>query len=243
VKARIQKIIALAGIASRRAAEKLMLEGRVSVNGLPITEMGTMADPEQDDIRVDGRLISVTGAKVYLMLNKPRGYVTTLDDPQNRPIVTNLLPGIQERVFPVGRLDYDSEGLLLLTNDGAFAQRLQHPRYQVARTYRVKAEGHLSNREMRILSGGIPLDDGWFKPLKAELEKKNTKSCWVSLTLAEGRNRIIRRAFSALGHPVVRLIRVSLSDLVLGDLKPGDYRHLTRKEVFRLTTASTPSDY
>jgi 23S rRNA pseudouridine2605 synthase len=243
MKARIQKIIAQAGIASRRAAEKMILEGRVTINGLQITEMGAMADPEQDDIRVDGRLISVTTTKIYLLLNKPRGYVTTLDDPQERPIVTSLLPGIQERVFPVGRLDYDSEGLLLLTNDGAFAQRLQHPRYQVRKTYQVKVEGHLTNREMRALSEGVSLDDGLFKPITAALEKKSAKSCWIALTLAEGRNRVIRRAFAALGHPVVRLIRVSLSDLELGDLKPGAYRHLTRKEVFRLTVASKPSDY
>jgi len=243
MKARIQKIIAQAGVASRRAAEKMILEGRVQINGLRIAEMGVIADPDKDDIRVDGRLISVAESKIYLLLNKPRGYVTTLDDPQNRPIVTDLLYGIQERVFPVGRLDYDSEGLLLLTNDGAFAQRLQHPRYQVTRTYRVKVEGHLSNREMRALSEGVSLEDGHFKPLKAALEKKSAKSCWVAMTLAEGRNRVIRRAFAALGHPVVRLIRVSFSDLALDDLKPGDYRHLTRKEVSRLTIASKPADY
>lgn len=243
MKVRIQKIIAQAGIASRRAAEKMILEGRVTINGVRIDEMGAMADPEQDDIRVDNRLISVATGNIYLLLNKPRGYVTTLDDPQNRPIITDLLPGIRERVFPVGRLDYDSEGLLLLTNDGAFAQRLQHPRYQVTRTYRVKVEGHLSNREMRALSEGLSLEDGFFKPLKAALEKKSVKSCWIALTLAEGRNRVIRRVFAALGHPVLRLIRVSLSDLALGDLKPGAYRHLTRKEVFRLTIASKPVDY
>jgi 23S rRNA pseudouridine2605 synthase len=243
MKARIQKIIAQAGIASRRAAEKMILEGRVTINGLQVVEMGVTADPEHDDIRVDGRLISIATTKIYLLLNKPRGYVTTLDDPQDRPIVTDLLPGIQERVFPVGRLDYDSEGLLLLTNDGAFAQRLQHPRYQTRKTYRVKAEGHLTNRELRMLSEGVSLDDGLFKPITAVLEKKSAKSCWIVLTLTEGRNRVIRRALAALGHPVIRLIRVSLSDLTLDDLKPGAYRHLTRKEVFRLTNAPKLSDY
>ncbi|MCU0582108.1 MAG: rRNA pseudouridine synthase, partial [Syntrophales bacterium] len=205
MKTRIQKIIAQAGIASRRTAEKMILEGRVSINGMRIVAMGTMADPEQDDIRVDGRLISVETNKIYLILNKPRGYVTTLDDPQNRPIVTDLLSEVHERIFPVGRLDYDSEGLLLLTNDGAFAQRLQHPRYQIMRTYRIKVEGHLSNREIRALSEGVPLDDGLFKPFEVTLEKKSVKTCWVVLTLAEGRNRVIRRAFAALNHPVVRL--------------------------------------
>lgn len=243
MKERIQKIIARAGIASRRAAEKMILEGRVAVNGAQITEMGAMADAERDDIRVDGHLIAVATVKIYLLLNKPRGYVTTLDDPQRRPIVTHLLTGIQERVFPVGRLDYDSEGLLLLTNDGEFAQRLQHPRYQTTKTYRVKVEGHLSGRTMRALSEGIVLEDGLFKPLAAVLERKSPKSCWIVLTLAEGRNRIIRRAFASIGHPVLRLIRVALSDILLGDLKPGDYRHLTGKEVSRLILASKQVEF
>ena len=243
MKERIQKIIAQAGIASRRAAEKMVLDGRVTVNGTRIVEPGTKADPEQDDIRVDGCLISIAYSKIYLLLNKPRGYVTTLDDPEQRPIVTHLLSGIQERVFPVGRLDYDSEGLLLMTNDGEFAQRLQHPRYQVTKTYRVKVEGHLSNRDMRTLSEGISLEDGLFRPLKAALESKSAKSCWITLTLAEGRNRVIRRAFEVLGHPVVRLIRVALSDIALDDLKPGAYRFLTRKEVSRLMIASKQVDF
>jgi 23S rRNA pseudouridine2605 synthase len=227
MKERIQKIIARAGIASRRAAEKMVLEGRVSINGSQVTEMGVMADPERDDIRVDGRLISVAISKTYLLLNKPRGYVTTLDDPQGRPIVMHLLAGIEERV-------YDSEGLLLLTNDGEFAQRLQHPRYQTTKTYRVKVEGHLSSRDMRALSEGVVLEDGIFKPLTAAMERKSPKSCWIDLTLAEGRNRVIRRAFAAIGHPVLRLIRVAISDITLGELKPGAYRHLTGKEVSRL---------
>jgi len=237
MKERIQKIMAQAGIASRRAAEKMILEGRVTINDVRIAELGAKADPGQDDIRVDGRLINVAIDKIYLLLNKPRGYVTTLNDPENRPTVAHLLTGIQERVFPVGRLDYDSEGLLLLTNDGEFAQRLQHPRYQVTKTYRVKVEGHLSNREIRALSEGVSLEDGFFKPLHAALERKNAKSCWVTLTLAEGRNRVIRRAFAVIGFPVIRLIRVALSDILLGDLKPGAYRHLTRKEVYRLAVA------
>jgi 23S rRNA pseudouridine2605 synthase len=243
LKERIQKIIAQAGIASRRAAEKMVLDGRVTVGGMRIAELGAKADPERDDIRVDGSLISITTSKVYLLLNKPRGYVTTLDDPEHRPIVTHLLHGIQERVFPVGRLDYDSEGLLLMTNDGEFAQRLQHPRYQVTKTYRVKVEGHLSNRDMRTLSEGVSLEDGLFKPLQALLERKSAKSCWVTLTLAEGRNRVIRRAFAVLGHPVVRLIRVALSDIALDDLKPGAYRHLTRKEISRLLIVSKRADF
>jgi 23S rRNA pseudouridine2605 synthase len=221
----------------------MMRDGRVTVNGMRIAEPGAKADPEQDDIRVDGRLISVEGSKIYLLLNKPRGYVTTLDDPEQRPIVTHLLSGIQERLFPVGRLDYDSEGLLLMTNDGEFAQRLQHPRYQVTKTYRVKAEGHLSNRDIRTLSEGVSLEDGFFKPLHAVLESRSAKNCWVTLILAEGRNRVIRRAFTVLGHPVVRLIRVALADIALDDLKPGAYRYLTKKEVSRLLNVSKRTNF
>jgi 23S rRNA pseudouridine2605 synthase len=231
MKERLQKIMARAGVASRRAAERMILDGRVSVNKKVVSLLGTSADPEADEIRVDGRLIAVEAAKIYLMLNKPRGYVTTLDDPRKRPIVTDLLSDVVERVFPVGRLDYDSEGLLLFTNDGDFALRLQHPRFRVAKTYRVKIEGHLPKGEMQTLCNGIPMEDGLFRPVAVAMERKSRKSCWLTVTITEGRNRLIRRAFEALGHPVVRLIRVAVSNLSLGDLNPGSYRHLTRNEV------------
>ncbi len=238
MKERLQKIIAQAGIASRRAAEKMILDGRVSINGAVVSVLGTKADLEKDEIRVEGRLISTETTKVYLMLNKPRGYVTTLDDPQQRPIVTDLLSGVQEKVFPVGRLDYDSEGLLLFTNDGDFALRLQHPRFQVSKTYRVKIEGYLSNQEMRLLSEGITMEDGLFRPVYIAVERKTGKSCWLRVTLMEGRNRVIRRAFDSLGHSVVRLIRVAVADLSLDDLKPGTYRYLKKREVMRLMSTS-----
>lgn len=238
MKERLQKIIAQAGIASRRAAEKMILDGRVSINGTVVSVLGTKADLEKDEIRVEGRLISTETTKVYLMLNKPRGYVTTLDDPQQRPIVTDLLSGVQEKVFPVGRLDYDSEGLLLFTNDGDFALRLQHPRFQVSKTYRVKIEGYLSNQEMRLLSEGITMEDGLFRPVYITVERKSGKSCWLRVTLMEGRNRVIRRAFDCLGHSVVRLIRVAVADLSLDDLKPGTYRYLKKREVMRLMSTS-----
>ena len=237
MKERLQKIIARAGIASRRAAEQMILDSRISINGAVVSHLGTRADLEKDDIRVDGRLISAEAAKVYLMLNKPRGYVTTLDDPQQRPIVTDLLSDVRERVFPVGRLDYDSEGLLLFTNDGDFALRLQHPRFQVSKTYRVKIEGRLTNREMRLLSEGISMEDGLFRPALIASERKSSKSSWLKVTLREGRNRIVRRAFEILGHSVVRLIRVSVADLSLDDLKPGTYRYLTKKEVMKLMSS------
>jgi 23S rRNA pseudouridine2605 synthase len=238
MKTRLQKIIAGAGLASRRDAEKIILSGRVTINGIRTVEMGVQADPERDEIRLDGCLVGTAAQKVYILLNKPRGYITTLADPQQRPVVTDLLSGLQERVFPIGRLDYDSEGLLLLTNDGQFANRVQHPRYRVAKTYRVKVEGHLTIREMRALSDGVMLEDGMFKPLQAVYERKNTKSCWIVMTVSEGRNRIIRRALAALGHPVTRLIRIAMADVPMGDLRPGEYRHLTKKELSRLWTAS-----
>jgi pseudouridine synthase len=231
---RLQKIIARAGFASRRAAEKMIKEGRVRVNNAVIRQLGTKADVEKDEVRVDGNLISSEVAKIYLMLHKPRGYVTTLHDPQGRPIITDLLSDVSERVFPVGRLDYDSEGLLLMTNDGVFAQRLLHPRFGISKTYKVKIRGDLTGNEIMAIEKGIELDDGKFKPEAFRVEKTNRKSCWISLTIAEGRSRMIRRGFASLGHPVVRLIRVAISGVYLGDLKAGTYRSLTRREVQKL---------
>jgi len=231
---RLQKIIARSGLASRRAAEKMIKEGRVSVNKVLVRQLGTKADVEKDDVRVDGNLISSEVAKIYLMLHKPRGYVTTLHDPEGRPIITDLLSDVSERVFPVGRLDYDSEGLLLMTNDGVFAQRLLHPRFGIPKTYKAKIRGDLTSSEIRDLEKGIKLEDGKFRPEAFRIEKTNRKSCWVSLTITEGRSRMIRRGFASLGHPVVRLIRVAISDVYLGDLKAGAYRSLTKRDVQKL---------
>jgi len=233
---RLQKIIAGAGIASRRTAEKLISEGRVSVNRSVVTQLGAKADAQKDEIRVDGNLISTEISKIYLMLNKPRGYITSLKDPQGRPIVTDLLHDISGRVFPVGRLDYDSEGLLLMTNDGSLAQKLQHPGFAIPKTYVVKVKGNLIRREVHAIKKGIELNDGKFVPSDIELEKINRKSCWLKLTVFEGRNRIIRRVFESIDHPVIRLIRVAISDIHLDDLESGEYRHLQKREVERLLT-------
>jgi 23S rRNA pseudouridine2605 synthase len=235
---RLQKIISRAGIASRRAAEEMIREGRVSVNRCVITNVGAKADPQRDEIRIDGRLISLEAERLYLMLNKPRGYVTTLHDPQGRPIVTELLKGVKERVYPVGRLDYDSEGLLLMTNDGSFAHRLQHPRYGMTKTYRVKVEGRLSPAEMKVLKGGVPLPDGRFTPLQVNLEKINEKSVWIRLVTHDGRNRVIRRAFGALGHQVERLVRIAVGAVGLGDLGQGRWRPLTQRELDLLNSGA-----
>lgn len=231
---RLQKILSRAGVSSRRAAEKMIAEGRISVNRTIVVEPGTKADPGKDEIRLDGRLISLETERIYLMLHKPKGYVTTLSDPQGRPIVTDLLNGVAARVYPVGRLDYDSEGLLILTNDGEFAQRLQHPRYGIPKTYRVKVEGHLLKGELKALENGIDLPDGRFAPAEIELKKTNPRSTWLTLTLTDGRNRVIRRAFDSLGHPVARLVRVAVADITLASLHEGAWRLLTSREVERL---------
>jgi 23S rRNA pseudouridine2605 synthase len=240
---RLQKIIASAGIASRRHAEKLIIDGRVTVNHVVVKQLGVKADPEGDEIRVDGKLILPVLSKIYLVLNKPRGYVTTLHDPEGRPIVTDLLGEVSDRVFPVGRLDYESEGLLILTNDGDFSQRLQHPRFNVPKTYQVKIEGSLTDHEFQSLLKGIQLDDGIFKPNHVQIMKKGTKTTWLTLIISGGRNRVIRRGFEALNHSVLRLIRVGISDLGLGNLKTGAYRYLMKEEVKGVLSFSKTMDF
>jgi 23S rRNA pseudouridine2605 synthase len=228
---RLQKIIAASGICSRRAAEELILAGKVRVNDKLVRQLGTKADPDRDEIRVEGKLISTEVERLYLMLNKPAGYVTTLKDPEGRPVVTDLLYAISKRVYPVGRLDYDSEGLLIMTNDGAFAERVQHPRYAIPRTYRIKVRGRLTRKDIQSLLNGIDLEDGPFTVKEIREEKYNEKSQWLVVSIDEGRNRIIRRAMEALGHPVARLIRIALGNLELGSLNAGEYRHLRKREI------------
>ena len=239
MKERLQKIIATAGVASRRHAETLITEGRVSVNNIVINKLGEKADAEKDVIRIDGKVISTEKTKYYIALNKPAGFVTTLHDPQNRPTIVDLLRDVSERVYPVGRLDYDSRGLLLLTNDGDFAQKIQHPRFQKPKVYKVKIQGRLSKEQLTQLSRGVKLDDGLFKPENLKVEKYNDKSTWLRLTLREGRNRIIRRGFEAIGYRVASLMRESIGNLQLGTLKEGDWRHLTKKEINQLLDNQT----
>lgn len=237
MKERLQKIIAHAGIASRRAAESLIQQGRVTVNGEITTKLGTVADPVLDEIRVDGALVTKEETIVYIMLHKPAGYVTTMDDPQGRPTVKDLLASVAQRVYPIGRLDYDSEGLLLFTNDGALAQQLMHPRYMIPKTYRVKIKGGIPEKDLRALAKGIALDDGPFKPEGLRVEKVNQKSTWLVLTIYEGRNRVIRRAFEKMGCLVARLIRVRFGKLELADMLPGEYRYLRKRELNILGSA------
>lgn len=234
MKERLQKLISSAGIASRRLAEKMITEGRVSVNGTVVTKLGEKADPQKDTIRVDGKVISTEKIKYYIALNKPAGFITTLHDPQGRPTIVDLIKDVEERVYPVGRLDYDSRGLLFLTNDGNFALRVQHPRFMKSKTYRVKIQGHLSKENLDQLKKGVRLEDGLFKPENLKIEKMNAKSCWLRLTLREGRNRIIRRGLEAVGYRVALLTRESIGDISVSGIKEGTWRHLTDKEIKRL---------
>jgi pseudouridine synthase len=199
-----------------------------------VTELGIKADAQKDIIRIDGTTISVEKTMLYIALNKPAGYITTLDDPQKRSTVVDLLRDVPERVYPVGRLDYDSSGLLLLTNDGDFAQKMQHPRFQTPKVYRVKIQGRLNKEELKQLSRGVKLPDGIFKPENMQIEKFNDKSCWIRLTLREGKNRIIRRGFENASHRVARLVREAIGSLTLEGLKEGAWRHLTNKEINQL---------
>ncbi|HOC17492.1 MAG TPA: pseudouridine synthase [Vicinamibacterales bacterium] len=239
---RLQKILSSAGVASRRAAERLMAEGRVSVNGEVVRELGTKADPEADDIRVDGRPIGRASRRLYLLLNKPRGYVTTRSDPEGRPTVLDLLPGVREYVFPVGRLDYDSEGLLLLTNDGELAARLTHPSHEVPREYHARVRGVPDPHALDRLAGGVTLDGRRTAPARAVLLERGLgqagDQALVSLTLHEGRTRQVRRMLEAVGHPVVRLRRVRIGPIADPLIPLGRYRHLLPEEVDALRRAA-----
>ncbi|HWY42858.1 MAG TPA: pseudouridine synthase [Candidatus Sulfotelmatobacter sp.] len=237
---RLQKILAGAGVASRRKAEEIIAAGRVTVNGSVVTELGTKADLEQDEIVVDGKPLRMRQRLLYFLLNKPKGYVTTVSDPEGRATVMDLLPKDIERVYPVGRLDYGSEGLLLLTNDGALAQLLMKAGSHVPKTYLVKVSGRPSEKDIQRLRSGIsiPLEDGRrvkTSPAKIRLAE-NTPNPWYEVVLIEGRNRQIRRMFKEIGFDVEKIKRVQLGPIVL-DVEPGKYRSLTVKEVAQLKGA------
>jgi pseudouridine synthase len=239
---RLQKILSTAGVASRRAAEKLMLEGRVTVNGATAMELGTRADPGSDDIRVDGRPIKTRSERVYLLLNKPRGYVTTRSDPEGRPTVLDLIPGLHDYLYPVGRLDYESEGLLILTNDGDLAAALTHPSHEVAREYHARVRGTPDRHALDRLSRGLVLDGRRTAPAEAAVVMtgagQHHDQCVLSITLHEGRTRQVRKMCEAIGHPVVRLRRVRIGPLTDPDLKTGACRPLTTREVEALRMAA-----
>jgi len=230
---RLQKIIAARGITSRRKAEELILQGRVSVNGQIVTELGSKADAARDHIKVDGKLLGRVTSHAYLLLNKPVGYVSTLKDPQGRPTVISLLRGVKERVYPVGRLDYHSSGLLLLTNDGDLANFLMSRASQVPRTYHVKLQGVPEAEAIARLEAGIVLDGRRTAPARIRPLAERDKP-WYEITLVEGRYHQVRRMFERIGQPVVKLKRVRIAFLTDGGLDLGHFRALSPAEVERL---------
>jgi 23S rRNA pseudouridine2605 synthase len=237
---RLQKILSQAGLASRRAAETLIAEGRVTVNGTTVREMGTKADAAVDDIRVDGRRVKAAEGKRYILLNKPAGVVSTRSDPQRRPTVIDLLAGVREYVYPVGRLDFDTDGLLLLTNDGDLAAMLTHPRHGVPRTYQARVVGVPDDDALRRLRDGIPLDGHRTLPAEASLAHvaRDGRHSTLVLTIREGRNRQVRRMCEAVGHPVGELTRTRIGPLSDSRLATGRWRDLTEAEITKLRALS-----
>ncbi|HOB82753.1 MAG TPA: pseudouridine synthase [Peptococcaceae bacterium] len=231
---RLQKYLARCGVASRRRAEEMIKQGLVKLNGQVVREMGIQLEPEKDIVEVNGQVVTPKEQKVYLLLNKPVRVVTTLDDPQGRTKVTDFLHGIKERVFPVGRLDYMTEGLLLLTNDGELAYRLTHPRFQIAKTYLVGVRGAMSGEKVAQLAKGVELEDGLTQPAQVKVLKQTKAATLMEITIKEGRNRQIRRMCEKIGHPVQSLKRIAFGNLVLGNLAPGQYRPLSKTEIVRL---------
>jgi 23S rRNA pseudouridine2605 synthase len=227
---RLQKLIAGSGLSSRRKAETLIAAGRVTVNGKVVTELGTKVDPERDHVKVDGRHLEGAQPFVYLMLNKPKNVMSTLEDPGGRTTVKDFLHGVSVRVFPVGRLDFDSEGLMLLTNNGELAQALLHPRYHVPKTYLIKVKGVLTDDEIGQLQQGVQLEDGMTSPAIVKKVKKAEQNSWLEITIREGRKHQVKRMLEAVGHPVIKLMRIRMGPLSLGDLGSGEFRFLTDRE-------------
>jgi pseudouridine synthase len=236
---RLQKILSQAGVASRRASEQLMLEGRVTVNGTTVRELGTKAEASSDDIRVDGRRITMPERHRYLLLNKPRGYVTTRSDPQRRPTVIDLLAGVRDYVYPVGRLDYDTEGLLILTNDGDLAARLTHPRHGVARVYEAQVLGVPDAHDLDRLSRGVTVEGQRMTAADVHLVPvRGDRHAVLKITLREGRNRQVRTMLEAIGHPVDHLKRIAIGPIRDHGLRLGRWRDLTESEVVALKKAA-----
>ena len=242
---RINKLLSMYGIASRRAADQLITQGRVELNGRVVTELGTKADADQDEIKVDGRRLKVAPAKRYLLMNKPVGVMSTRSDPQRRPTVVDLLAqsGLTGYFFPVGRLDFDSEGLIILTNDGTFAERVTHPRYELDRTYEAVVEGVPDERDLDRLRRGVDIDGDRTKPAKIRLLRVlsgRREQTILEIVIREGRNRQVRKMCDAIAHPVARLRRIRIGDITDPKLRPGQFRDLTGRELAGLVN-QTPS--
>lgn len=234
---RLHKFLAEAGVASRRASEELILEGRVSVNNQQITTLGSKIDPEKDKVMVDGETISLFKSKTYLLFHKPAGVLSTMSDPEGRPCLGDFFDDRSERLFHVGRLDKESEGLILLTNDGEVTHRATHPSYGLNKKYLVEVEGEIQAQHLTALKKGIDLEDGLARALEISLLRQTPTSAWLEITIHEGRYHIVRRMFEALELPVIRLIRTEFGPLQLGETKAGRFRHLNQSEIENLFTA------
>jgi 23S rRNA pseudouridine2605 synthase len=235
---RLNKFLAHAGLGSRRHCEELILRGRVSINGKTVRELGTRVDPETQEVHVDGKPLHVERS-VYWLVNKPRGYLCTNHDPAGRPLAIDLVPHVSQRVYTVGRLDEDSEGLLLLTNDGDLANHLMHPRFGVAKTYLVQVAGKPTNEDLDKLLKGVWLSDGHVKAKRVKRLKSQGESTWLEIVLSEGKNREIRRMLAKLEHKVMRLRRIAIGPIKLGRLRPGKSRPLRGEDLEHLRAAAT----
>ena len=239
---RLNKYIAMAGLASRRKADELTLAGKVRVNGSVFTEPGYDVQPG-DVVEVNGRAIEPVKHHVYLMLNKPKGYITTVEDDRERPTVMELVGDVAERVFPVGRLDYNTSGLLLLTNDGAFAYQMTHPKHELVKTYRARVTGVLSDERLARLRKGVDIGGFVTSPARVEVLKQVERSAVVEIKIHEGKNRQIRKMFATVGNKVIDLERTAIGDLHMSHLRSGHYRKLTRQEVERLLESGEPDPH
>ena len=226
---RINKYLAGSGVASRRKADSLVQEGRIRLNGKVVTELGTLVDPRRDRVDVDGVPVQGLQGMSYIIVNKPSGYVTTARDPQGRPTVLDLVPAVKNRIYPVGRLDYDSEGLLFLLNDGPLAFRLTHPKYEVEKTYRVRLEKPIETEALEAIRRGVVLEDGPTAPARIAVAGASSNS--LDITIHEGRNRQVRRVFESVGSKVIHLKRVRFGTIELGAMAPGSWREMTPDEV------------
>jgi pseudouridine synthase len=231
---RLNRILSLSGVASRRKADEFINNGRVTLNGKWVSELGTKAVWGTDSIKLDGREIPGPSDRIYIMLNKPFGYITSLNDPEGRPVVTNLIKDISRRLYPVGRLDFDSIGLLLMTNDGDFSYRLTHPKFHVSKTYKVTVDGIVNEATLKKLKDGVELKDGFSGRSKASLIKQTGSRSVIRLTISQGRNRLVRRMVETVGCKVIQLMRTGFGGLEIGNLKIGKYRYLTLEEVSEL---------
>lgn len=227
---RLQKYIASSGVTSRRKAEELILEGHVKVNGITVTELGTKINPQNDTVTVDDNKISAVSKFIYIKLNKPEGYVTTVKDQFNRKTVLDLID-IKERIYPIGRLDYNTSGLLLLTNDGELANKLMHPKYNIYKTYIAEVDGKISDESISMLKDGVIIDEYKTAPAKVKLLKYIGNKTQIQISIHEGKNRQVRKMLDAVGHNVRTLKRISFGEIELGDLKSGSWKNLSVEEI------------